>query len=70
MSKATTISNAVAIATIVDVLRLRAETQRDELMRRVESLEQDVRHDWEARGYEEGLADGLREAMPYNGPLD
>ena len=31
MSKATTISNEVAIATIVDVLRLRAETQRDEI---------------------------------------
>src|ERR1041385_6974376 len=30
MSKATTISNEAAIATIVDVLRLRAETQRDE----------------------------------------
>ena len=31
MSKATTISKEVAIATIVDVLRLRAETQRDEI---------------------------------------
>src|ERR1043166_2030230 len=31
MSKATTVSNEVAIATIVDVLRLRAETQRDEI---------------------------------------
>ena len=31
MSKATTISNEVASATIVDVLRLRAETQRDEI---------------------------------------
>jgi acyl-CoA synthetase (AMP-forming)/AMP-acid ligase II len=31
LSKATTISNEVAIATIVDVLRLRAETQRDEI---------------------------------------
>src|SRR5436305_13212630 len=31
MSKATTISSEVASATIVDVLRLRAETQRDEI---------------------------------------
>src|SRR5689334_16209491 len=31
MSKATTRSNEAAIATIVDVLRLRAETQRDEI---------------------------------------
>ena len=31
MSKATTISNEVASATIVDVLRLRAEAQRDEI---------------------------------------
>ena len=31
MSKSTTTSNEVAIATIVDVLRLRAETQRDEI---------------------------------------
>ncbi|MFZ1006762.1 MAG: AMP-binding protein, partial [Candidatus Sulfotelmatobacter sp.] len=31
MSKATTTSNEVAIATIVDVLRLRAETQRDQI---------------------------------------
>jgi acyl-CoA synthetase (AMP-forming)/AMP-acid ligase II len=31
MSKATTISNEVAITTLVDVLRLRAETQRDEI---------------------------------------
>ena len=31
MSKANTISNEAAIATIVDVLRLRAETQRDEI---------------------------------------
>jgi hypothetical protein len=41
-----------------------------EAMARIEILEQDVRHDWEARGYEEGLATGRREAMPYNGPLD
>jgi Acyl-CoA synthetases (AMP-forming)/AMP-acid ligases II len=34
LSKATTISNEVAIATIVDVLRLRAETQRDEIVYR------------------------------------
>src|SRR5579859_4228419 len=31
LSKATTISSEVAIATLVDVLRLRAETQRDEI---------------------------------------
>src|SRR5258708_38688538 len=31
LSKANTISNEAAIATIVDVLRLRAETQRDEI---------------------------------------
>ncbi len=31
LSKATTISNEAAIATIADVLRLRAETQRDEI---------------------------------------
>ena len=31
MSEATTISNEVAIATIVDVLRFRAETQRDQI---------------------------------------
>jgi hypothetical protein len=41
-----------------------------EAMARIEILEQDVRHDWEARGYEEGKAAGLREGMPYNGPLD
>src|SRR5258708_12889479 len=31
LSKATTISNEAAIATIADVLRLRAETQRDDI---------------------------------------
>jgi hypothetical protein len=41
-----------------------------EAMARIEVLEQDMRHDWKARGYEEGKADGLREAAPYNGPLD
>jgi hypothetical protein len=41
-----------------------------EAVARIEILEQDVRHDWEARGYEEGKAAGLREGMPYNGPLD
>jgi hypothetical protein len=41
-----------------------------EAMARIEILEQDVRHDWEARGYEEGLAAGRREGRGYNGPLD
>jgi hypothetical protein len=41
-----------------------------EAMARIEILEQDVRHDWEARGYEEGLAAGRREGSGYNGPPD
>jgi hypothetical protein len=41
-----------------------------EAMARIEILEQDVRHDWEARGYEEGLAAGRREGSGYSGPLD
>ena len=41
-----------------------------EAMARIEILEQDVRHDWEARGYDAGFEAGRREAMPYNGPLD
>jgi hypothetical protein len=41
-----------------------------EAMARIEILEQDVRHDWEARGYEEGKAAGLRQAAPFDGPLD
>jgi hypothetical protein len=41
-----------------------------EAMARIEILEQDVRQQWEARGYEEGKAAGLREAAPSNGPLD
>jgi hypothetical protein len=41
-----------------------------EAMAQIEVLEQDVRHDWEARGYEEGLAAGRREGGGYNGPLD
>jgi hypothetical protein len=41
-----------------------------EAMARIEILEQDVRHDWEARGYDAGFEAGRREAMPWNGPLD
>jgi hypothetical protein len=37
---------------------------------RIEILEQDVRQDWEARGYDAGFDAGCRQAMPYNGPLD
>jgi hypothetical protein len=41
-----------------------------EAVARIEFLEQDVRHDWEARGYEEGKAAGLREAAPFDGQID
>jgi hypothetical protein len=41
-----------------------------EAMARIEILEQDVRHDWEARGYEAGFEAGCRQAMPYDGPRD
>jgi hypothetical protein len=41
-----------------------------EAMARIEVMEQDVRHDWEARGYEEGKAAGRREGSGYSGPLD
>jgi hypothetical protein len=41
-----------------------------EAMARIEVLEQDVRQDWEARGYDAGFEAGCRQAMPYNGPLD
>jgi hypothetical protein len=41
-----------------------------EAMDRIEILEQDVRQDWEARGYDAGFDAGCRQAMPYNGPLD
>jgi hypothetical protein len=41
-----------------------------EAMARIEILEQDVRQDWEARGYDAGFDAGCRQAMPYNGPLD
>jgi hypothetical protein len=41
-----------------------------EAVARIEILEQDVRHDWEARGYKEGKAAGLREAAPFDGQID
>jgi hypothetical protein len=43
---------------------------RAEAMARIEILEQDVRRDWAAIGYENGKTAGRREAAPYNGPLD
>jgi hypothetical protein len=37
---------------------------------RQEIAEQDARATWRQAGYEDGLAAGRREAMPYGGPLD
>jgi hypothetical protein len=39
-------------------------------MARIEVLEQDVRQQWEAIGFENGKAAGLREAAPFDGALD
>jgi hypothetical protein len=41
-----------------------------EAMARIEILEQDVRHDWEAIGYEAGKQAGRLEAVPFDGALD
>jgi hypothetical protein len=48
---------------------VKAETPEDYDARH-EIVEQDARETWRRAGYEEGLAVGRREAMPYNGPLD
>jgi hypothetical protein len=41
-----------------------------EAMARIEILEQDVRQQWEAIGYEAGKAAGLRQAAPFDGQID
>jgi hypothetical protein len=41
-----------------------------EAMARIEVFEQDVRHDWEARGYEAGKEAGRREAAAFDGQVD
>jgi hypothetical protein len=62
------------IARALDELALKVRmvdaTTPEDAMARIEILEQDVRQQWEAIGFENGKAAGLRQAAPYNGPLD
>jgi hypothetical protein len=48
---------------------VKAETPAD-YEARAEIVERDARETWRQAGYEDGLAAGRREAMPYGGPLD
>jgi hypothetical protein len=41
-----------------------------EAMARIEVLEADVRQQWEAIGFENGKAAGLRQAAPFDGAID
>jgi hypothetical protein len=61
---------ATAMTELLVKFRLTDATTPSEYAARVEIIEADVRQQWEAIGFENGKAAGLRQAAPFDGQVD